>query len=85
MQMYTSFSWDGFTDQTGYAPNGGAAPQLINNSPLFNEWDVSGDPAAAAAVIVDRLTPGLSFQVYRSVLQTGVSSLSCVSVADVLF
>lgn len=69
LELYTSFSWDGFTEQTGYTPCKTTPCLIGGKSPLFDEWDLPGDPKAAAGVVLQRAQPGLTFQVYRTILQ----------------
>jgi len=68
--MYTPFSWDGMTDQTGYAPNP-TVPYLQSNTPVFQEQDLPGGNAPqAATAVIGNYKNGLQFQVYRTVLQS---------------
>lgn len=72
--MYTPFSWDGMTDQTGYSPNTTANPSLQGNTPVFQEWDIPGgdiDKAVQTIISQVRAKKGdTTFSVFRSVLQT---------------
>ena len=73
-----AFSWDGMTDQTGYPPSGKGNPYLANGTtPVFQEWDLPGGNATAAAGVITSRAPKPDneshFQVYRTVLQVGAA------------
>lgn len=74
----SAFSWDGMTDQTGYPPSGKGNPYLANGTtPVFQEWDLPGGNATAAAGVITSRAPKPDnephFQVYRTVLQVGTA------------
>lgn len=69
--MYTSFSWDGMVEQFGYEPSSSFLTEMVQNTPVFEEVDISGSAQDAANTILSYHTLGsIQFQVYRGILQT---------------
>ena len=68
--LYVPFSWDGMTDQSGYAPSSTVPFLTSGTTPVFQEQDLpGGDVKGATAAVLANYKPGRSFQVYRTVLQ----------------
>lgn len=69
--LYTPFSWDGMTAQTGYPVHPSTNPSLQGNTPVFQEMDVNqGNPSDAAKAILGSVQPsGTHFRVFRSILK----------------
>lgn len=67
-QMYESFSYDGSVLQQGYQPDKYSPIHLMDNTPFFQETDITCDVGKALETIVAQRKSGVQFWTFRGIL-----------------